>query len=249
MMGYGADRGIIPLICEALFERITALTTDKLTFTVEVSPFLLLLTLRKHLNMRLQVSYTEIYQEKVRDLLNPNNKGNLKVREHPTLGPYVESLSKLAVQSFADVEALMDEGTKARPLDSFLLNELTRSSAGPNRRRDQHERNLFPLARRLHPPPHSTPARRRDGHGRREGLAHLARRLGWIRTCERHWCDGDAAQRGRAHQQVAYDARSSYCGACGGESGDGQGGEGGGGEGPLSRFGAFASSFGGFGAG
>ena len=36
MMGYGADRGIIPLICEALFERITALTTDKLTFTVEV---------------------------------------------------------------------------------------------------------------------------------------------------------------------------------------------------------------------
>lgn len=37
MMGYGADRGIIPLICEALFERITALTTDKLTFTVEVS--------------------------------------------------------------------------------------------------------------------------------------------------------------------------------------------------------------------
>ena len=60
MMGYGADRGIIPLICEALFERITALTTDKLTFTVEVSPFLLLLTLRKHLKMRLQVSYTEI---------------------------------------------------------------------------------------------------------------------------------------------------------------------------------------------
>ena len=36
MMGYGEDRGIIPLICEALFERITEKTTDKLTFTVEV---------------------------------------------------------------------------------------------------------------------------------------------------------------------------------------------------------------------
>lgn len=36
MMGYGADRGIIPLICEALFERIESQTTDKLTFTVEV---------------------------------------------------------------------------------------------------------------------------------------------------------------------------------------------------------------------
>ncbi|KAI5480411.1 hypothetical protein MNV49_000986 [Pseudohyphozyma bogoriensis] len=109
MMGYGADRGIIPLICEALFERIAQLSTDKLSFTVEVS-------------------YTEIYQEKVRDLLNPANKGNLKVREHPTLGPYVESLSKLAVQSFADVEALMDEGTKARTVAATNMNETSSRS-------------------------------------------------------------------------------------------------------------------------
>lgn len=47
MMGYGADRGIIPLICEALFERIDLRTRDgagDVSFTVEVS-------------------YTEIYQE------------------------------------------------------------------------------------------------------------------------------------------------------------------------------------------
>lgn len=36
MMGYGAERGIIPLICEALFERIHALSSESLTFTVEV---------------------------------------------------------------------------------------------------------------------------------------------------------------------------------------------------------------------
>ena len=36
MMGYGSDRGIIPLICEALFERIDVLTSDTLSFTVEV---------------------------------------------------------------------------------------------------------------------------------------------------------------------------------------------------------------------
>ena len=49
-------------------------------------------------------------------MLNPsnNNKGSLKVREHPTLGPYVENLSKCAVQNFEDVERLMDEGTKVR---------------------------------------------------------------------------------------------------------------------------------------
>ena len=56
----------------------------------------------------------EIYCERVRDLLNPNNKGNLRVREHPILGPYVEDLSKLAVTSFEDILDLMDEGNKAR---------------------------------------------------------------------------------------------------------------------------------------
>ena len=62
----------------------------------------------------LQVSYMEIYCERVRDLLNPGNKNSLRVREHPLLGPYVEDLSKLAVQSFNDIKSLIDEGNKAR---------------------------------------------------------------------------------------------------------------------------------------
>lgn len=56
----------------------------------------------------------EIYCERVRDLLNPNNKGNLRVREHPLMGPYVEDLSKLAVTSYTDIQDLMDSGNKAR---------------------------------------------------------------------------------------------------------------------------------------
>lgn len=61
-----------------------------------------------------QVSYMEIYCERVRDLLNPKNKGNLRVREHPLMGPYVEDLSKLAVTSYTDIADLMDAGNKAR---------------------------------------------------------------------------------------------------------------------------------------
>ena len=61
-----------------------------------------------------QVSYMEIYCEHVRDLLNPKNKGNLRVREHPLLGPYVEDLSKIAVLSFSDINSLIDEGNQAR---------------------------------------------------------------------------------------------------------------------------------------
>ena len=56
----------------------------------------------------------EIYCERVRDLLNPKNKANLRVREHPLLGPYVEDLSKIAVLSFSDINNLIDEGNQAR---------------------------------------------------------------------------------------------------------------------------------------
>ena len=63
----------------------------------------------------------EIYCERVRDLLNPSNKNNLKVREHPLLGPYVEDLSKLAVQSYDDINNLIEEGNKTRSAYSVIL--------------------------------------------------------------------------------------------------------------------------------
>lgn len=63
----------------------------------------------------MEVSYLEIYNERVRDLLNPKTKGNLRVREHPVMGPYVEDLAKLAVTSFEQIEGLMDAGNKFLP--------------------------------------------------------------------------------------------------------------------------------------
>ena len=110
MMGYGEEAGVIPRICKNMFERITDLQKDKnLTYTVEVS-------------------YLEIYNERVRDLLNPTTKGNLKVREHPSTGPYVEDLAKLAVRSFEEIEHLMDEGNKARTVAATSMNETSSRS-------------------------------------------------------------------------------------------------------------------------
>lgn len=109
MMGYGEDKGIIPRTCSELFNRIYTNQKSNLTYRVEVS-------------------YIEIYNEKVRDLLNPKNKGNLKVREHPSLGPYVEDLSRLAVTSFDDIEHLMDEGNKARTIAATNMNETSSRS-------------------------------------------------------------------------------------------------------------------------
>ncbi|KAG0206407.1 kinesin-like protein Klp8 [Mortierella sp. GBA30] len=109
MMGYGEERGIIPLSCHELFRRIESNKDSNLSYRVEVS-------------------YMEIYCERVRDLLNPKNKGHLKVREHPSLGPYVEDLSKLMVTSFQDIENLMDEGNKARTVAATNMNETSSRS-------------------------------------------------------------------------------------------------------------------------
>ncbi|KAJ7313310.1 hypothetical protein JRQ81_004599 [Phrynocephalus forsythii] len=70
----------------------------------------------------------EIYCERVRDLLNPKSHGNLRVREHPILGPYVEDLSKLAVTSYEDIADLMDCGNKARTVAATNMNETSSRS-------------------------------------------------------------------------------------------------------------------------
>ncbi|APA11460.1 hypothetical protein sscle_08g062300 [Sclerotinia sclerotiorum 1980 UF-70] len=110
MMGYGKDAGVIPKICQDMFERIGELQKDK------------------NLKCTVEVSYLEIYNERVRDLLNPSTKGNLKVREHPSTGPYVEDLAKLVVSSFQEIENLMDEGNKARTVAATNMNETSSRS-------------------------------------------------------------------------------------------------------------------------
>lgn len=111
MMGYGEEEGVIPRICREMYERIDRLTAEDANNTCTV-----------------EVSYLEIYNERVRDLLNPSNKGNLKVREHPSTGPYVEDLAKLAVRSFTEIEHLMDEGNKARTVAATNMNETSSRS-------------------------------------------------------------------------------------------------------------------------
>ncbi|XP_073781437.1 kinesin-like protein KIF1A isoform X8 [Danio rerio] len=103
------QEGIIPLLCEDLFTKINDNNDNNMSYSVEVS-------------------YMEIYCERVRDLLNPKNKGNLRVREHPLMGPYVEDLSKLAVTSYNDIQDLMDSGNKARTVAATNMNETSSRS-------------------------------------------------------------------------------------------------------------------------
>jgi kinesin family protein 1 len=50
------------------------------------------------------------------------------VREHPSLGPYVEDLSKLVVNSYHEMMTLMDEGNKARTVAATNMNETSSRS-------------------------------------------------------------------------------------------------------------------------
>lgn len=112
MMGTSDNKGIIPRLCDELFFEIAKRQTEELSYKVEVS-------------------YMEIYNEKVHDLLDPKpNKQSLKVREHNVLGPYVDGLSQLAVTSFMDIDNLMTEGNKSRTVAATNMNaESSRSHA------------------------------------------------------------------------------------------------------------------------
>lgn len=111
-MGSQENKGIIPRLCDELFYSISTRQTVDLSYKVEVS-------------------YMEIYNEKVHDLLDLKpNKQSLRVREHTLLGPYVDGLSQLAVTSFEDIDNLMAEGNKSRTVAATNMNaESSRSHA------------------------------------------------------------------------------------------------------------------------
>uniref|UniRef100_A0AAX7TWN2 Kinesin family member 13Bb n=1 Tax=Astatotilapia calliptera TaxID=8154 RepID=A0AAX7TWN2_ASTCA len=105
MMGSSEQPGLIPRLCSSLFSRTEKEAREGESFTVEVS-------------------YMEIYNEKVRDLLDPKgSRQALRVREHKVLGPYVDGLSRLAVTSYEDIESLMSEGNKSRTVAATNMNE------------------------------------------------------------------------------------------------------------------------------
>ena len=75
----------------------------------------------------IELTFLEVYCEKVRCLLNPNGQTNgelhnLRVREHPVTGPFVEGLTKLMISSAEDFVRLVNEGNQARSTASTAMN-------------------------------------------------------------------------------------------------------------------------------
>merc|ERR1719482_65740 len=98
--GSTTERGLLPRVLEGLFAAIQGKEEVHCT-----------------------VSYHEIYNERIRDLLLPaDEQRNCQVHFHPSVGVSVFELTEAAVASIEDVMRLVDYGAKMRTVAQTSLN-------------------------------------------------------------------------------------------------------------------------------
>jgi hypothetical protein len=115
MMGTPDHPGLIPRTCEDLFERIAAAQDET-----------------PNISYNVRVSYFEVYNEHVRDLLVPiiphQPPYYLKIRESPTEGPYVKDLTEVPVRSLHEIIRYMRVGDNNRTTASTKMNDTSSRS-------------------------------------------------------------------------------------------------------------------------
>ena len=115
MMGTPDQPGLIPRTCQDLFERIESAQNETPNISYSV-----------------RVSYFEVYNEHVRDLLVPVVPNQppyyLKIRESPTEGPYVKDLTDVPVRSIEEILRYMKMGDSSRTTASTKMNDTSSRS-------------------------------------------------------------------------------------------------------------------------
>lgn len=77
------------------------------------------------LRFLVRVSYYEIYNEEVRDLLNTQSNVKLEVKERPDIGVFVKNLTTFVVNNADDMDRIMTVGnTNSEYCVSMIVNEL-----------------------------------------------------------------------------------------------------------------------------
>jgi len=118
MMGIGAgdggvERGIIPRLNDGLWELINCKSVEKPPTTDQ----------QQQLKFLVTVSFLEIYNEQIKDLLNPSKK-QLEIREEVGgRGIYVEDLCEVVVKSAGDVLRLIEQGNTVRRVAATKMND------------------------------------------------------------------------------------------------------------------------------
>jgi centromeric protein E len=62
----------------------------------------------------IKLTYAELYNEEIKDLLSPTPNENLKIIEDPNVGPLIHNITEAIFTSAADVKVLLEEGENRR---------------------------------------------------------------------------------------------------------------------------------------
>ena len=125
----GKYKGVIPLLNDELFEKLAELKKEASAAASAASESKessggdgeTLKATEVQKKFMVTVSYLEIYNEVIKDLLNPSDK-ILKIRQHPDMGIYVQNLAELVVGSADDVAKLIDQGNRVRAVAATQMN-------------------------------------------------------------------------------------------------------------------------------
>jgi hypothetical protein len=104
--------GLIPRICGELFRRINASRTERVEYIT-------------------QASYVEIYQEMIKDLLNPSGQAvneSMRIRMDDLRGLYMPDATTMPVKNLSNVLAVLRAGSKARRTESTDMNAFSSRS-------------------------------------------------------------------------------------------------------------------------
>ena len=120
MMGYDSSPGIIPQMNSDLFrkvsEKLASLDSTNEGTSIKSSGAC-------ETKFMITVSFLEIYNEIIKDLLNPKEGNALKIRENKELGIYVEGLCELIVREPSDIMRLLEQGNTVRKVAATNMNE------------------------------------------------------------------------------------------------------------------------------
>lgn len=84
---------------------------------------------KKDFSYRVRISYFEVYNETINDLVNPENK-NLDLRETSTKAPVIQGLEEVAIQNATEALHILQLGNKARQTaETNMNNRSSRSHA------------------------------------------------------------------------------------------------------------------------
>lgn len=87
------------------------------------SHFFSIIQAEKSKTFLIRCSYLEIYNEKLRDLLSPNPKTKLELKESPDRGPFVKDLKLQVAKTTADLERMMELGASNRSIGETAMNK------------------------------------------------------------------------------------------------------------------------------